>query len=158
MRRAGVQASARMGLTLPPTEKGPKLSVKQLRDRLPKMPFNALIGIRVLRVHPDGVTIEVPVREELLNAASNVHGGVSATMADSAAGIAINRHFGGKRRLTTVELKINYFRPMASGKVRARAYVIRAGTRIAVARVDIFDNEDNLAATALVTYMLLEAI
>jgi len=34
-------------------------------------------------------------------------------MADIAVGMAINRHFGGKRKITTVEMKINYFRPSA---------------------------------------------
>ncbi len=119
------------------------------------MPFNALLGIRPVRGHKDGLTIECIVRKELLNTASVLHGGVTATMADAAAGMAITRLTGGKKRITTVEMKLNYFRPVADGKISARAYVIRLGSQIAVARVDLHDQKKNLAGAALVTYMIL---
>ena len=129
--------------------------MKQMRELTRTMPFNALIGIRPVRGHKDGLTIECTVRKELLNTASVLHGGVTATMADAAAGMAITRLTGGKKRITTIEMKLNYFRPVADGKLRARAYVIRLGSQIAVARVDLHDHKKNLAGAALVTYMIL---
>jgi uncharacterized protein (TIGR00369 family) len=102
------------------------------------------------------LTVECAVRPDLLNGARVVHGGVTATMADAAVGIALNRHFGGKRPITTVELKINYFRPVAEGKIFARAYLVRVGSSICVGRADLRDGQKNLIATALVTYMLLD--
>ena len=119
------------------------------------MPFNQLLGIRVARLHPDGVTIECNLREELRNSAGVLHGGVTATMADAAVGIALSRHFGGLKTATTVELKINYLRPIADGKAAARARLLRIGAHLCVGRVDIFNAGRQLAATALVTYMLL---
>lgn len=121
------------------------------------MPFNTLLGIRLTKLHKDGLTIECAVREELLNAVGVIHGGVAATMADAAVGIAINRHFGGLRRITTVELKINYFRPVSEGKVYARAYLIRIGSTLCVGRADLTNGDGDLIGTALVTYMLLDA-
>ena len=121
------------------------------------MPFNALLGIRLARVHADGVTIECELRDELRNGAGVVHGGVTATMADVAAGVALIRHFGGRRPVTTVELKINYFRPVADGKVYARAHLIRTGSTLCVGRVDLTDAKRNLVGVAIVTYMLLDA-
>lgn len=121
------------------------------------MPFNTLLGIRLKAVHADGVTIECPVRTELLNAAGVVHGGVTATMVDAAVGIALNRHFGGSRPLTTVELKINYFRPVSEGRVYARSRLVRIGSTLCVGRADLSDSSGNLIGTALVTYMLLGA-
>ncbi len=118
------------------------------------MPFNTHLGIRVARLHPDGVTLECTFRDELRNAVGVLHGGVTATLADAAAGIAVLRHFGG-RPCTTVELKVNYFRPVTKGKVRARAYLIRTGSTICVGRVDLWDSEKRLVGAALVTYMLL---
>ena len=129
--------------------------MKQMREWTKNMPFNTLLGIRAVRGHKDGLTIECDVRKELLNTASVLHGGVTATMADAAAGMAITRLTGGKKRITTVEMKLNYFRPVADGKLRARAYVIRLGSQIAVARVDLHDHKKNLAGAALVTYMIL---
>lgn len=121
------------------------------------MAFNSLLGIRVSKVHPDGVTIQCSVRPELLNAAGVLHGGVAASMADTAVGIALHRHFSGLRPITTVELKINYFRPITTGELRARAHLLRIGSTLCVGRVDMHDDSKNLAATALVTYMLLDA-
>ena len=119
------------------------------------MPFNQLLGIRVTRLHPDGVSIECPVRDELRNIAGLLHGGVTATMADAAVGIALARHFKGSRRATTVDLKINYLRPIAHGKATARARLLRVGAHLCVGRVDVFDSQRALAATGIVTYMLL---
>jgi acyl-CoA thioesterase len=132
-----------------------KLSAKALRDYLPKMPFNALLGVRLVKVHRDGVTIECSARPDLMNGAGVLHGGVTATLADAAAGIATNRALGGGRHITTVELKINYFRPVVAGRVRARCYLLRVGKTLSIGRVDMFDQQKNMVAAALVTYMIL---
>jgi len=120
------------------------------------MAFNKLLGMRLVAVHKDGVTIEVEVRPEMMNGAGVLHGGVTATMADAAAGIATNRQVGG-RPITTVELKINYFRPVTKGHVRARAHLIRVGSTLVISRVDLTDSDKKLIGTALVTYMILGA-
>ena len=76
-------------------------------------------------------------------------------MADAAVGIALTRHLGGTRLITTVELKINYLRPVGSGKEFARAHLLRVGSALCVGRADLFDEKGNLVGAALVTYMLL---
>jgi uncharacterized protein (TIGR00369 family) len=132
-----------------------KLSLKRLREVVAQMPFNNLIGIKLTRVHPDGVTIECTLKPEIMNGAGMLHGGVTATLADSAVGIAILRHFNGERKITTVELKVNYFRPILAGKVTAQARLRRIGNHLCIGQVDIFDAKKNLAGIAIVTYMLL---
>jgi acyl-CoA thioesterase len=119
------------------------------------MPFNRLVGVKVRARHKDGITIECPIREELMNLAGTLHGGVTATLADVAVGMAIHNHFEGRVSTTTVELKINYFIPVTGKKVTARSHLLRVGKSLVVARVDIKDENRRLAATALVTYMLL---
>ena len=119
------------------------------------MPFNKLLGVRVVRRHEDGVTIACAMRDELKNTAGVMHGGVAASMADAAVGIALASHFGGRRACTTTDLKINYLRPVAAGKMVARSRLIRIGRQLCVGRVDLFDAEENLVAVAIVTYMLL---
>jgi uncharacterized protein (TIGR00369 family) len=120
------------------------------------MPFNKLIGIRVLRTHRDGVTIACAMRDEHKNIAGVMHGGVIATMADAAVGIALAHHFKGRRPSTTTELKVNYLRPVAEGKLVARSHLLRIGKNLCVARVDLFDGKRKLVAVAIVTYMLLD--
>ena len=119
------------------------------------MPFNKLIGLRVVRVHKDGVTLECAMREELKNVAGMMHGGVMASVADAAVGIALASHFGGRRPCTTTDLKINYLRPIAHGKIVARSHLLRIGKNLCVGRVDMVDAHRKPAAVAIVTYMLL---
>ena len=60
------------------------MTLAQLRQMLPHMPFNALLGIQVKEVHDDGVTIECPIRPDLRNATGVVHGGASKQSAHHA--------------------------------------------------------------------------
>jgi len=120
------------------------------------MPFNKLVGIRIVHLHPDGVTIACPMSDHLRNSAGVMHGGVMATLADAAVGIGLASHFGGRRPITTTEMKINFLRPIQEGKIVARSHLLRIGQRLCVGRVDMFDAKRKLAAVALVTYILLE--
>lgn len=133
----------------------PRLTLKQVQSLVERMPFNKSLGIRVKRLHTDGVTIECPLRDDLRNGAGVLHGGVTATLADAAVGIALAHHFGGMRRVTTIELKVNYFLPVSEGKVIARARLLRIGRTLCVGRVDLLDVRRQLVGAALVTYMLL---
>lgn len=137
--------------------KHPKLSAKQIRDFMLKVPFATLLGIKLTSVHRDGVTLECALRHELTNSFAVAHGGVAATLADAAVGTALNRHFGGKRPITTVEMKINYFLPATRGRIFARARLLRIGSTLCVGSVDLRDTRSNQLGTALVTYMLLDA-
>jgi len=131
------------------------LTFKESSDFLKQIPFNALLGLRLIRFHADGVTIGCTLRPELRNALGVLHGGVSATLADVAVGVAVTRHLGRLRAATTVELKINYLRPIQDGKVTARSHLVRVGKNLATARVDLFNGSKEPAAVALVTYMIL---
>lgn len=116
--------------------------------------FNQHVGIRVVRHHKDGVTIACDLRKELHNMSGVLHGGVTATLVDVAAGMAIT-HRG--HRAATVELKINYLRPVTGSKVTARSRLLRVGKTLVTVLVDVFDDRKNHAAVGIVTYILLDA-
>ena len=137
--------------------KPPKLTAQQVRNFLARVPFAVLLKMKLTRVQRDGVTIECALRHGLTNSAGVAHGGVAATLADAAVGTALNRHFGGQRPLTTVEMKINYFLPASEGRIFARARLLRVGSTLCVGRVDLTDSQGSQLGTALVTYMLLDA-
>jgi uncharacterized protein (TIGR00369 family) len=119
------------------------------------MPFNHHLGLRVLRRHADGLTIGCEVRQDLTNGYGTLHGGATATLIDATAGISIIGQMGGIRPVTTVELKVNYLRPVAHGKVLCRARILKLGKTLAVLSADVHDSHGGQIATALVTYMLL---
>jgi uncharacterized protein (TIGR00369 family) len=119
------------------------------------MPFENHLKLTVAERHADGVTVHFPLSPEFLNSQGVLHGGITATIADEAAWHAIENHFGKPTNCTTTELKVNYLRPILGEKAVARAYLVRAGKTLCVSRVDILDNANQLAAIAIVTYMLL---
>jgi acyl-CoA thioesterase len=133
----------------------PKSSRQQTIDFLTRHAFNHLLGFELVRVHRDGVTIGCRVRPELLNSAGSVHGGVTASLADAAVGTALQHQFGGTRRFTTVELKVNYFRPVTEGRLLARARLLRTGSTITVGQVDLTDGHGREVGVAIATYMFL---
>jgi len=62
------------------------MTLRQLRDSLTSVPFNTLLGMRLHRVHRDGITIDCTLRNDLRNSAGVAHGGIAAAMADAAVG------------------------------------------------------------------------
>lgn len=117
--------------------------------------FNEFLGVEIVERHDDGITIRVQIRQELLNFGRVVHGGVTASVADIAAGVGLMDRFKGKQPVTTTELKINYLLPVTGAWLQARAKFVRIGKTLAVAQVDLTDDQSRLVAIALVTYMLL---
>jgi uncharacterized protein (TIGR00369 family) len=137
--------------------KHPKATAQQTREFLAGMAFNQLLGFELAGVHRDGLTLQCRIRKELLNSVGVLHGGVAASLADTAVGSALFRHFGGKRLSTTVEFKINYFRPVVKGRLLARARFLRMGSTLCISQVDLADEQRHEVGVAIVTYMFLDA-
>jgi acyl-CoA thioesterase len=114
--------------------------------------FNRHLGLKVKRLYRDGVSIECPIKTEYLNMHGTLHGGVTATLVDVAAGFACLAHTDGEP-VTTVELKLNYFLPITGHKVTARSRILRAGATLFVCSVDILNEHGKLAGSGLTTYM-----
>ena len=127
------------------------------RAALSSIPFNALLGMELSRVHSDGLTLSCKIRKKLLNSRGALHGGVAASLADAAVGVALSHRFRGTRPISTVELKVNYFRPVTEGALFARARLLRIGSTLSVGRVDLTDAEGNAVGLAIVTYIFLDA-
>lgn len=131
------------------------LTRAQVQAFVDSSPFNSLLEMRVARVHADGVTLECRLRQDTRNTHGTLHGGVYATLADAAVGVAIAAHYEFKRKATTVEMKVNFFLPIVEGKLKARAKLLRLGSSLAVGSVDLYNDQKKLAGAALVTYKLL---
>ncbi|MDX1981321.1 MAG: PaaI family thioesterase [Bryobacteraceae bacterium] len=120
------------------------------------MNYTEFMEIRVSAEHDDGVTIECPLKDFYFNPDGSLHGGLIATIADEAVWFALERHYQQSRHSTTTELKVNYLRPATgTGKVFARARLIKAGKTLCVGTVELSDERGALCAFATVTYMML---
>ncbi|MGO4884210.1 MAG: PaaI family thioesterase [Bryobacteraceae bacterium] len=132
------------------------MTFQTLQQFLREIPFNSLVGLRLVRLHKDGITVECALRPELMNGSGVLHGGVAATLADVAVGMALARHLGRLRAATTVEMKINYLRPVMHGKITARCHLVKVGKRLSCGRVTVRDAEKREVAEALITYMIVD--
>jgi uncharacterized protein (TIGR00369 family) len=121
------------------------------------VPFLKLLGIEVESVAPGTATLVLPVRAELMRNDDIVHGGVMASLIDSAFAFAIIPILDEGERTVTVDLTIHYLRPVSSGAAKAVARVVRAGRRVITVSAELFDENDKLAATALSTYLRITA-
>ncbi|MDA0206714.1 MAG: PaaI family thioesterase [Acidobacteria bacterium] len=119
------------------------------------MHFHELLALRLVEDHEDGVTVELPLREEFSNSDGYLHGGVTAALIDGSLGVAIQRRYGPERRGTTTEMKVNFLRPAHQGVLTARARIIKAGRTLVVGEVNVFDQERRHIAVGLLTYMLI---
>jgi len=135
----------------------PKHNLKQTREFLSRHQFNSLLGLELVRAHKDGLTIRCKLRPDLMNSAGSLHGGVTASVADAAVGSALLYHCGLARRFTTVELKVNYFRPVTEGVLTARSRLLRVGSNIAVGQVDLSNGARRPVGVAIATYMFVDS-
>jgi uncharacterized protein (TIGR00369 family) len=96
--------------------------------------------------------------EEFYNGFGVAHGGWAATLLDTSLGCAINTLQPAGRSFTTLELKINYTRPLRRevGEVRCEAIVIHAGNRTAIAGARVVDAAGKIYAHGTTTRILVE--
>jgi len=127
--------------------------LKRIQKALATVPFAKLLGLELESLDSGTATLALNVRTELTQNQGVVHGGAIASLIDTATAFAILSLLAPKERITTVDLTISYLRPLHSGRLRAVAKVIRAGRRLFVVTAEVFDEEGNLATTALSTYI-----
>ena len=120
---------------------------------LDHVPFAKLLGIEVDSVEPGHAVLSMKLRHEHMRNNAIAHGGVIATLIDSAMAIAIMAQLAENERTVTVDLTIHYLRPVSEGLAKASARVVRAGRRVVTVSAELFDGEGKLAATAISTYL-----
>lgn len=124
--------------------------------RLPGPPVAALLGFTLEEVGDGRVVFSFEPAEEHYNPIGSVHGGVYATLLDSAAGCAVHSTLPRGTAYTSLDLSTRFLRPItiATGKVRAVGTVLTRGRRTSLAEAGLYDAEDRLLGHATSTCML----
>ena len=111
------------------------------------VPYWKTLAIELKEVEEGRAVFEGTVREGLLQN-KILHGGVLASIADSACAVAaISRTFP-QNYATTINLQVSYLRPVVQGRFRAEGRCIRSGRNIAFCECSVYDEQDVLVATA----------
>lgn len=131
-----------------------------LRDmragRLPAPPILATLDFTLDEVEHGKVVFSLLPGEEHYNPIGSVHGGVYATLLDSAAGCAVQSTLPEGMGYTSLDLTVKFLRPVTveTGRVRAVGSVVSSGRRTALAEATLLDEADRLLAHATSSCML----
>jgi len=121
-------------------------------NSLHSLPFAKLIGMKLVDVRPDEAVISIEMRDDLRQPSGVLHGGVTATLIDTAMAFAVRTRLALTDATATIDLTVHYMRPHLAGKFVCTARVVRAGKRIFTVSADVHNEEGKLIATGLSTY------
>ncbi len=114
-------------------------------------PYYQHIGIKIVETGEGFAKLAVGFDDHLTHPYGYLHGGVIASLADSAGINAVRTTLKKDEKALTLELKINFLLPAKNNEVYAEGKVVHRGKKIAVSDVDVKNPEGQLIAKALVT-------
>src|SRR5206468_2834935 len=128
---------------------------KMIRGEIPPAPIAETIGMRVAEVRPDFAVFEMEAGRRHANPMGTLHGGVLCDLADGAMGVAWASGLGEGESFTTLELKINFLKPVWNASLRAEARVVKRGKSVGLVECDVRDEKGELVARATSTVLTL---
>ena len=114
-----------------------------------------LIGFEAKDVADGHATVTLSAGPQHANPMGTLHGGILCDIADAAMGLAFASTLAPEETLTTVELKINFFRPVWQARLKAEGTVVQRGQTMGYVECTITDEENRLVAKAASTCMVL---
>ncbi len=118
-------------------------------------PAAELVGFWMVSFADGESRFEMEAGRRHHNPMGTVHGGVLCTLADSAMGMAFASTLGEGETFTTLEVKINFLRPVFEGKLFAAAKVVHRGRTVGLVDCDITTEDGKLVARAVSTCSVL---
>jgi uncharacterized protein (TIGR00369 family) len=128
---------------------------KVQRGELPPPPVATLIGFTIGSIEPGRVVMEMEAGPQHSSPLGTVHGGILCDLADAAMGMAYASSLDDNETFTTLELKINFLKPVWSGRLTATGYVVKGGRTVGLVDCDVHDEKQSLVARASSTCMTL---
>jgi uncharacterized protein (TIGR00369 family) len=125
---------------------------EEVRERFRRSTFHNWIGMSLERVETGEVDVRLVVEPHHLNLVGLLHGGVIATLADTATGLAYRTVLEPGTDHVTTQLNVTFLVPGREGRILARGRVIKAGRRFGYAESDVVDGEGRLVARATATF------
>jgi uncharacterized protein (TIGR00369 family) len=132
----------------------PRNTADEIRERMASSAFHTWMGMRVIEVSDGEVVLALDAADHHLNLQGLTHGGVIATLADTAAGLAVRSVLDPGGRHVTIDLAVQYLRAARGGTLTARGTVVRRGRSIGFAQAEVADESGELVARAQVTIAL----
>ena len=128
-----------------------------VREIMPATPFLNGLGIVFDRYEPDDVVLRLPFREDLTNDGTYFHGGVVASVIDTAGAAAAwsNHDFDKGARASTIALSIQYVGAAKRSDLLCTARTVRRGKELTFTEITATDAEGAVVAHAVQTYRIV---
>jgi uncharacterized protein (TIGR00369 family) len=137
------------------TQKIPPKTDFRERAKTNDVPIARLIGFEAKDIADGRATVLLAAGPHHANPMGTLHGGILCDIADAAMGLAFASTLAPDESFTTIELKINFFRPVWQAELRAEGTVVRRGQIIGYMECTITDQQNRLVAKAASTCMAL---
>ena len=129
---------------------------KIIEDRVKNSPFYELLGMGVTGLSPGEAELRIAAGPHHCDENGSVHPGVIFALADASSGVAMATLIPrGSRRVVTVEMKANFIAPAGEGELTATGKVLYEGGDIAVSEAEVSDEDGNLLARSMATFMII---
>jgi uncharacterized protein (TIGR00369 family) len=125
------------------------------RAKANDVPVAHLIGFEAKEIGDGRATVTLTVGPQHANPMGTLHGGILCDIADAAMGMAFASTITPEESFTTVELKINFFRPVWEACLKAQGKVVRRGRSLGYVECEITDERGQLVAKAASTCLAL---
>lgn len=119
------------------------------------IPLGEMMGFRAVSIEAGVAVIEIAAGPEHYNPMGTVHGGVCCAIADTAMGIAHASLLEEHETSTSLEIKINFVRPIWKDTLTAHGRAVKHGRTVSLMECDVFDAKNRLVARASGTFMTL---
>src|SRR5271154_7151340 len=121
---------------------------EQLSGKASPPPIAMLLGFRLIALSQGAATVQLEAGPQHANPMGTLHGGVLCDIADAAMGIAYTTNLAEGESFTTLELKINFLKPIWKATLTAEGKVIKQGRTTGLAECRVTDEKGSLVAYA----------
>jgi uncharacterized protein (TIGR00369 family) len=130
--------------------------IEKLKDVIKNSPYPKHMAMTLSHIEFDKADVAIELADYHLQPFGIVHGGVVATVIDTATFWSAFLRLPQDAGLVNVDLKLNYLQPAIKGRLTARGACMRHGRSISYAEAKVFDENENLIAHGTSTLMVLE--
>jgi len=128
---------------------------RMARGEVPQAPVARLIGFELTSIRHGESVIELQASDVHANPMGTLHGGILCDIADAAMGIAFQSTLEDSESFTTLELKINFLRPVWKDRLRAAGKVVKRGKSVGMVECDVTNSQGILVARSSSTCLVL---
>jgi len=126
------------------------------RAKANDVPVARLIGFEAKQIADGRASVTLAAGPQHANPMGTLHGGILCDIADAAMGMAFASTLAPGETFTTVELKINFFRPVWEARLQAEGKVVRRGRSLGYVECEVTDERGRLVAKAASTCLALK--